>query len=72
LISEGSPACRPKEFESCTCPDGETVEVDPKAAFKKKLLDKSPCGEQIAPVSCLCEDDSSIVPFKGYVAVYLQ
>ena len=65
MFSEGRPACRPKDFESCTCPDGETVEVDLKAALKKKFLEKSPCGEGIAPVSCLCEDETTFVPFSG-------
>jgi hypothetical protein len=63
MFSEGKAACRPKEFESCACPDGETVEVDLKAALQKKFLKNSPCGEGIAPVSCLCEDDSTFVPF---------
>ena len=65
MFSEGKAACRPKEFESCTCPDGETVEVDLKAAVKKKFLEISPCGEGVALVSCLCEDESTFVPFSG-------
>ena len=32
---------------------------------KKKFLEKSPCGEGVAPVSCLYEDESTLVPFSG-------
>ena len=62
LFSEGSPACRPTKLESCTCPNGETVDIDLKAALKKMLLSKSPCGKNIKPESCLCADNSTIVP----------
>merc|ERR1712066_975294 len=36
-----------------------------KDKVKERLLKNSPCGENVAPTSCLCEDGSSIVPFTG-------
>jgi len=62
-LGEGLPACIPTQFESCTCPGGDTVQVNLRESLKAKLLEKSPCGEDVAPVSCLCEDGAEIVPF---------
>merc|ERR1712106_148660 len=67
-LGEGRPVCRPKDFESCTCPDGETVEVDLEAAgekLKEKLLAKSPCGAGIKPAECTCANGDTFTPVSS-------
>merc|ERR1712066_1059543 len=62
------PACKPKDWESCTCPGGETVDVDLEKDFKafkqemrkELILSKSPCGAGIEPTGCTCEDGSTV------------
>merc|ERR1719397_1573663 len=69
-IGEGKPACKPKAWESCTCPSGETVEVDMEEAFKafkqemrkELILEKSPCGAGVEPSECACENGETFVP----------
>ena len=52
---------------SCQCPDGSTIDVakkidEKKEEFKKKVLEKSPCGAGVKPSGCVCEDGETFTP----------